>query len=157
MHFFHFFFFIVQYTQGKFDVLNGKKPPERLLRADQQIHIQTTLHSIYSWNKEINCDGDLFAGLRCLKNIEYILFLKFPFGFSILAPTLPPSILRIAGVTCVRNRDYLNSLFMVRLLIGKSTIDSPFMQYKTKNKVQIVNQNHYDGVLSNCFNTLLRQ
>ena len=84
-------------------------------------------------------------------------FPQIPLWLFFFSPYFPPPILRIAGVTCVRNMDYLNSLFMVRLLIGKSTIDSPFMQYKTKNKVQIVNQNHNDGVLSNYFNTLLRQ
>ena len=40
--------------------------------------------------QESNCDGDLFTGLRWLKIfLIYILFLKIPYGFSILTLTPP--------------------------------------------------------------------
>ena len=64
------------------------------------------LHSLYSWNKKNNCDGD-FYGIEMAE--EYIPFLKIPYGFFILTPT-PPPILRIAVTACVRKRDYLDSL-----------------------------------------------
>ena len=40
---------------------------------------------------------------------KYIPFLKILLGFSILTPTPPSYISRIAVVTCLRNRDYLDS------------------------------------------------